>query len=163
MKIICVGRNYVDHVKELNSLLPEDPVLFMKPETSLLRNNKPFKYPAFSSMVHYETEIVLKVGTTCKSIGESEALKFIESIGIGLDFTARDIQSELKKKGLPWEVSKAFDHSSPVSDKFIPLSEIDDLRDIHFHLEVNGEKKQDGNSGLMIFSFERIRAIEFVK
>lgn len=156
MKIICIGRNYVEHIKELHSAMPEKPVLFMKPETALLTGNSPFKHPEFSSEIHYEAEIVLKIGVNCKEISESAALSCIESITAGLDLTARDLQQYAKEKGLPWEVSKAFDHSAPISDVFIPLSQFPDLHNISFHLEVNGLKKQDGNTGLMIFPFERI-------
>lgn len=146
----------MEHIKELHSALPEKPVLFLKPETALLKGNQPFRHPDFSSEIHYEAEIVLKIGNTCKEISESETLQYIESITVGLDLTARDLQQYAKENGLPWEVSKAFDHSAPISEEFIPISHFDDLKNISFHLEVNGLKKQEGNTGLMLNSFERI-------
>ena len=156
MKIICIGRNYVEHIRELNNLMPENPVVFLKPETALLTGNRPFHYPDFSRDIHYETEIVLRVGVPGHSISESAALDHIDAIGMGLDLTARDLQQYAKEKGLPWEVAKAFDHSAPVSDEFIPLSQFPDLRNIRFHMELNGDRKQDGNTGLMIYPFEQL-------
>jgi 2-keto-4-pentenoate hydratase/2-oxohepta-3-ene-1,7-dioic acid hydratase in catechol pathway len=156
MKIICIGRNYVEHIKELNNLMPEKPVVFLKPETALLRGNQPFHYPDISKDIHYETEIVLRIGTPGRSINQSAAINHIDAIGVGLDLTARDLQQYAKQKGLPWEVAKAFDHSAPISDDFIAINQFSDLKNIQFHLEVNGLKKQDGNTGLMIFPFEQI-------
>jgi 2-keto-4-pentenoate hydratase/2-oxohepta-3-ene-1,7-dioic acid hydratase in catechol pathway len=156
MKIICIGRNYVEHIKELNNLVPEKPVVFLKPETALLTGNQPFHYPDFSHDIHYETEIVLRVGTPGHSISESAAIDHIDAITLGLDLTARDLQQYAKEKGLPWEVAKGFDHSAPLSDIYVPIGEFQDLKNIQFHMELNGDKKQDGNTGLMIFPFERI-------
>jgi acylpyruvate hydrolase len=156
MKIICIGRNYIEHAKELNSPLPEKPVFFLKPETSLVRDNGPFPYPAFSKEVHYEAEIVLHIDKGGKDISEKEALGYIDSIGLGFDFTARDLQKECKSKGLPWEISKAFDGSAPVSNEFINKNEFPDLRNIDFRLDLNGRTVQNGNSADMIFPFERV-------
>ncbi len=156
MKIICIGRNYVEHIHELNNAVPEKPVLFMKPETALLTGNKPFTYPEFSQDIHYEAELVLRIGKSGNSISESAALDYIDSITVGLDLTARDLQQYSKEKGLPWEVAKAFDHSAPTSDKFIPVSQFPDTKNIRFHLDINGERRQDANTGLMIYPFEAI-------
>jgi 2-keto-4-pentenoate hydratase/2-oxohepta-3-ene-1,7-dioic acid hydratase in catechol pathway len=156
MKIICIGRNYVEHIKELDNLIPEKPVIFLKPETALLTDNQPFHYPNFSNEVHYETEIVLRVGLPGKNISEVDAMDHIDSITAGIDFTARDLQKYSKERGLPWEVAKAFDHSAPLSKLFIPIGDFSDLRNIHFHMELNGMKRQDGNTHLMIFPFGQI-------
>ncbi|MEZ5145561.1 MAG: fumarylacetoacetate hydrolase family protein [Bacteroidales bacterium] len=155
MKIICIGRNYVEHARELNNPLPEAPVFFMKPDTSLVIRNRPFFYPEFSKDIHYETELVIKISKNGKHIQEKFAHTYYDEIGLGIDFTARDIQSKCKEKGLPWEVAKAFDHSAPIS-KFIKLDELQHKDDIRFHLELNGEKVQDGSSTLMIFSVDHI-------
>jgi len=154
MKIVCIGRNYVEHIRELHSAMPENPVLFIKPETALLTGNQPFKYPEFSHEIHYEAEIVLRIGIGGSQISESAALDHIDSIGVGLDLTARDLQQYAKEKGLPWEVAKGFDHSAPVSEEFIPADHFPDLRNIGFQLKLNGVVKQDGNSSLMIYPFE---------
>ena len=155
MKIICIGRNYVEHARELNNPLPEAPVFFMKPDTSLVIRNRPFFYPEFSKDIHYETELVIKISKNGKHIQEKFAHTYYDEIGLGIDFTARDIQSKCKEKGLPWEVAKAFDHSAPIS-KFIKLDELQHKDDIRFHLELNGKKVQDGSSTLMIFSVDHI-------
>jgi len=157
MKIICIGRNYVDHAKELNNPLPEKPVFFFKPETSLVRRNRPFFYPDFSEEIHYETELVLKISKLGKNIQEKFAVTYFDEIGIGIDFTARDLQRDCKKKGLPWEIAKAFDNSSPIGE-FIPVKEFKDTKNIDFHLKLNDNVVQKGNSGDMIFSFEAIIA-----
>ncbi|MBN2614220.1 MAG: fumarylacetoacetate hydrolase family protein [Bacteroidales bacterium] len=157
MKIICIGRNYIEHAKELNNPVPAKPVFFMKPDTALLQKNNPFFYPAFSSDVHYETELVLKINRNGKYIEEPFADKYFEEIGIGIDFTARDLQSEQKKKGLPWEIAKAFDGAAPVG-QFVNKSKFKDLNDINFSLQINGEVRQEGNTRDMIFSFNRIIA-----
>ena len=154
MKIICIGRNYVEHAKELNSPLPEKPVFFLKPETALLTNNRPFVMPGFTKELHYETELVLKISKKGKSIPEEEAGAYYNEIGLGFDFTARDLQQKCKEKGLPWEVSKAFDHSAPICNKFIPKKKLPDQ--IRFQLKVNGKVVQDGHSADMIFSFSRV-------
>lgn len=157
MKIICIGRNYAEHAKELNNPLPSKPVFFMKPDTALLQKNNPFFYPDFSKDVHYETELVLKISRNGRHIEEKFAHKYYDEIGIGIDFTARDIQAECKKKGLPWEIAKAFDQSAPLG-KFLPKAQFPDLSNINFSLRINGETRQQGNSSDMIFSFDRIIA-----
>lgn len=157
MKIICIGRNYVEHAKELNNPLPERPVFFMKPDTSLIIRNRPFFYPEFSSDIHYETELVIKIKKNGRSIQEKFAPDYYDHIGLGIDFTARDLQSQQKAKGLPWEVAKAFDGSAPIS-KFIPMEDLKDPLNIRFFLELNGEKVQDGESRHMIFPVNRIIA-----
>lgn len=157
MKIICIGRNYIEHAKELNNPVPAKPVFFMKPDTALLQKNNPFFYPAFSSDVHYETELVLKINRNGKYIEEQFADKYYDEIGIGIDFTARDLQAEQKKKGLPWEIAKAFDGAAPVG-QFVNKSKFKDLNDINFSLQINGETRQEGNTRDMIFSFNRIIA-----
>lgn len=154
MKIICIGRNYVEHIHELNNDMPEKPVLFMKPSTALLTQNGTFIQPDFSREIHYEAELVLKIGKSGKNISEADALSHIESIGVGLDLTARDLQQDAKAKGLPWEIAKAFDHSAPVSHQFLPLFSFPDPGNIRFHLELNGVKKQEGTTAKMIFPFE---------
>jgi 2-keto-4-pentenoate hydratase/2-oxohepta-3-ene-1,7-dioic acid hydratase in catechol pathway len=157
MKIICIGRNYVEHAQELNNPVPADPVFFMKPETALIRAGMPFFYPDFSNDIHYEVELVLRICKVGKHIQEKFAHTYYDKIGIGIDFTARDVQKICKEKGLPWEVAKAFDGSAPVS-KFLPKEEFSDLYDINFSLAKNDQVVQDGNSGMMIFNFEKIIA-----
>lgn len=157
MKIICIGRNYIDHAKELNNPIPEKPIFFLKPDTALIQNNEPFYYPKHSNDVHYEVELVLKIAKSGKDISEEFAHTYFQEIGIGIDFTARDLQAECKKKGLPWEIAKAFDQSAPVG-KFINISTLDNHASINFSLTINGQEKQKGNSGDMIFSFEKIIA-----
>lgn len=155
MKMICIGRNYTEHARELNNPLPSEPVFFMKPESALLRNNLPFFYPAFSNDIHYEVELVLHVCKVGKKIDPKFAHTYFDGIGVGIDFTARDLQQKAKEKGLPWEMAKAFDSSGPVSE-FIPVSEFSDLKNIDFGLELNGEMVQKGNSAAMIFDFAAI-------
>lgn len=155
MKIICIGRNYIDHAKELNNDLPEKPVFFLKPDSALVTRNKPFFYPDFSKNVHHELELVLKIQRLGRSIPEKFAGRYYSEIGLGIDFTARDLQNEMKEKGLPWEIAKGFDYSAPVSG-FVPLSELEDPENVDFHLELNGKKVQQGNSRELIFSFDRI-------
>lgn len=156
MKILAVGRNYAEHIKELANERPTEPVIFSKPDTALLLHNQPFYYPSFSQDVHYEVELVLRIAREGKNIAEKFALSYIDAIGIGIDFTARDRQQKAKEKGLPWELSKGFNGSAPVSDKFIPLKDFKNLKDINFHLEVDKKKVQTGNTSLMLFSFEYI-------
>ena len=153
MKIICIGRNYVDHIHELQNEIPAHPVVFMKPNTALLKDNKPFFHPEWSSDIHYETELVIKISKQGKYIQEKFAHKYYEEIGLGIDFTARDLQNHQKAKGLPWEIAKAFD-SSAVIGTFIPKQELSNP--IHFHLLLNGKKVQEGNSLLMMYSFDKI-------
>ncbi len=156
MKIICIGRNYIEHAKELNSPLPEKPVFFLKPETALLLNNRPLKYPPFTIELHHEVELVFRICRKGRNIPEEKATDYYKEISIGFDFTARDLQQKCKEKGLPWEISKGFDHSAPVAREFIPVKKLKDPSNIHFHLAVNGQTVQSGYSGDMIFSIGRI-------
>lgn len=157
MKIIAIGRNYAAHAKELNNPLPSSPVIFLKPDTALLKDNKPFYIPDFSSDIHYELEVVLKVCKEGKHIQEKFASNYYEEVGLGIDFTARDIQSVHKEKGLPWELAKAFDNSAAVSN-FVPKDTIKDLYDLQFELKINNETRQNGNTKNILFSFEKIIA-----
>jgi 2-keto-4-pentenoate hydratase/2-oxohepta-3-ene-1,7-dioic acid hydratase in catechol pathway len=157
MKIICIGRNYIAHAKELNNPVPAKPVFFMKPDTALLQKNNPFFYPDFSTDIHYEAELVLKICKNGRHIGEEFAHKYYDEIGIGIDFTARDLQAECKQKGLPWEMAKAFDQSAPIG-KFIPISDLQNRNNIRFSLLINNEVRQEGSSADMLFSFDRIIA-----
>ena len=157
MKIFAIGRNYIDHAREFNNSLPSEPMFFMKPDTALVKSNKPFFYPDFSKEIHYEVEIVLKLNRVGKSISEKFAHRYYTEIGIGIDFTARDIQRKCQEKGMPWEIAKSFDNSAPVS-KFIPKSKFKDLRNIQFHLDINGKTAQTGNTADMIFHFDRLVA-----
>ncbi|MEJ2596621.1 MAG: fumarylacetoacetate hydrolase family protein, partial [bacterium] len=156
MKIICIGRNYMAHARELKNPVPKKPVFFMKPDTSLLQKHNPFFYPDFSEDIHYETELVLKISRNGRHIQEEFAHRYFEEIGIGIDFTARDLQATCKEKGLPWEMAKAFDQSAPLGQTFIPKNEFPDLQNISFSLKVNGELRQQGNSRDMIFSFDHV-------
>lgn len=155
MKIIAVGRNYVNHAKELDNPVPEQPVIFMKPDTAILRDNKDFYYPAFTQDLHHEVEVVLRVCKEGKHVAKKFAHKYYDAIGLGIDFTARDMQSRLKAKGLPWELSKAFDHSAVISP-LLPIAEIGDLRDIDFALQKNEGTVQRGNTKNMIFDFDTL-------
>lgn len=157
MKIFCIGRNYLEHAKELNNALPEKPVFFLKPDTSIVIRNRPFFYPDFSTDIHYETELVIKINKNGKHISEKFAGTYYHEIGLGIDFTARDLQQECKKNGLPWEVAKGFDQSAPIS-KWIGLSELKNTANILFHLDLNGKLVQTGSSKDMIFSFDKIIA-----
>jgi 2-keto-4-pentenoate hydratase/2-oxohepta-3-ene-1,7-dioic acid hydratase in catechol pathway len=157
MKVICIGRNYVLHAKELNNPVPEIPVWFMKPETSLIHKNQPFFYPEFSQDIHFETELVYRICKVGKYIDQKFAHTYYDAIGIGFDFTARDLQSEFKAKGLPWEPAKAFDGAAPIS-KFIPKEEFQNLDAIEFSMRKNGELTQSGNSKDMLFPIDRIIA-----
>jgi acylpyruvate hydrolase len=155
MKIICIGRNYAEHIRELNNAIPTSPVFFLKPDTALLIRNRPFYYPAFSTSIHYEVELVLKICKVGKNIQKKFAHTYYEEIGIGLDMTARDIQDAAKSKGLPWAVAKGFDQSAPVS-RFLPKEHFRDPKNIPFHLDLNGTTVQQGNSNLMLYDFEDI-------
>lgn len=157
MKIIAIGRNYIDHAKELNNPVPEKPVFFMKPESALIRNNKPFFYPDFSENIHYETEIVIRINRLGKHIAEKYAHRYYDEIGVGIDFTARDLQKKAKEKGLPWEIAKAFDGSAPLSE-FVPVSKFNNISDLNFSLKINDQMAQQGNTKDMIFSFDQIIA-----
>ncbi len=155
MKIICIGRNYLEHAKELNNALPEVPLYFMKPDTAILRNNSPFFYPAFSKNLHYELEVVLKITRLGRNISEKFAHRYYTEIGLGIDFTARDLQQKCIEKGWPWEMAKSFDNSAPISD-FIKKSELGDVYNLDFRLEKNGEVVQHGNTKDLIFKFETL-------
>lgn len=157
MKIIAIGRNYAEHAKELNNPVPTVPIIFMKPDTALLKDNKPFYLPEFSDDVHHEIEVVLKVSKEGKYINEQFASGYYDEIAIGIDFTARDIQQKHKEKGLPWELAKAFDSSAPISS-FIPKDKFKDLYNLNFHLNINGETRQTGFTKDLLFSFEKIIA-----
>ncbi len=155
MKIICIGRNYAEHAKELNNAIPTEPVFFMKPDTALLKDGEPFYYPEFTKDLHHEIEIVIKINKVGKHIEEQFAHKYYEEIGLGIDFTARDLQAKAKEKGLPWEKAKAFDGSAPIG-KFIHKSQLGDLANIDFELKINGTSKQIGNTKDLLFSFDQI-------
>jgi len=156
MKIICIGRNYVAHAQELNNEVPEEPVIFMKPDSALLRNNDPFYIPEWTKEVHHEIELIIRINRIGKNIEQRFAHRYYNEIGIGVDFTARDVQQELKQKGLPWEKAKAFDQSAAISSTFFPISIFPDREAIQFKLKINGKSVQEGNSGLMIFGFDEI-------
>lgn len=157
MKILAIGRNYAEHITELNNEVPEEPVIFFKPDTAVLRNNEPFYYPEYTKDVHYEAELILRISREGKDIDKKFAHKYYDSIGLGIDFTARDLQSKAKAKGLPWALAKGFNGSAPISD-FLPLNQFPDLQNINFKLEVNGETKQQGNSKMMLHTFDDIIA-----
>lgn len=155
MKIICIGRNYADHAKELNNDVPEKPVFFMKPDSALVIKNRPFFYPDFSKDVHHEVEVVIKINRLGRSIPENFAHRYFSEMTLGIDFTARDLQSEMKKKGLPWEIAKGFDYSAPIG-KFFPVAQFKDIHAQDFHLDINGKTVQVGNTKDMLFTFEKI-------
>ncbi len=156
MKIIAIGRNYTEHIEELNNERPSEPVIFMKPDTAILRNSQPFYHPEFSKDIHFEVELLLKINREGKFIQEKFAHKYYDEIGIGIDFTARDLQSKLKEKGLPWEKAKGFNGSAPISD-FVSKSDFE-MNNINFSLLQNGEERQNGNSSLMLYTFDQIIA-----
>lgn len=157
MKFICIGRNYVEHAKELGNEVPEEPVIFMKPKSALLQTNMPFYYPAFTNELHYECEVVLRISKNGKYISEATAQQYYDAISVGIDFTARDVQSELKKKGLPWEKAKAWDNSA-VLGKWNNIAADLDRKNILFSMKKNGEIVQAGNTRDMIHSFDQIIA-----
>ena len=156
MKILCIGRNYAEHIAELQNETPDAPVIFAKPDTALLQRNQPFFLPDFSQDIHHEIELVLRVCKNGKNVDEKFAHTYFDAIGLGIDFTARDLQSKLKSQGLPWELAKGFDGSAPLSPEFKPVADFADLKNINFRLEVNGEVRQQGNSGLMLHPFGAI-------
>lgn len=160
MKIICIGRNYADHAKELGNAVPIEPVFFCKPDSALLPKGHPFFIPDWTSEVHYELELVLRVSRLGKNIQPEFAHRYYDAITLGIDFTARDVQDELKKKGLPWEKAKGFDGSAVVPQEFVPIEEVprDADGNILFHLDKNGQTVQRGNSKDMIFHFDAIIA-----
>lgn len=157
MKILAIGQNYTEHNKELNSNHPSEPVVFMKPDTALLRNNKPFYLPDFSEDLHYETELIIKINRLGKNIDPKFAHRYYSEIGLGVDFTARDLQRKLKNEGKPWEISKAFDNSAVIGE-FLPVSMFPDVQDIHFSLQLNNNIVQNGHSADMIFPINELIA-----
>ena len=157
MKIICIGRNYLEHAKELNQPVPAEPIFFMKPESSIISNNKPFFLPDFSGEIHHEVEIVLKICRLGKNIDEKFAYRYYDEIGIGIDFTARDLQRKCIKEGNPWEISKAFDGSAPLGI-FLKKSKLPDINSINFQLDINGKTVQKGNTRDLIFTFDKLIA-----
>lgn len=159
MKIICIGRNYADHAKELNdgAEIPKEPLFFLKPDTALLRNNDPFYIPSFSNEVHYECELVVRITRLAKCIDKKFASRCYEEVGLGIDFTARDLQREAIQKGLPWELCKGFDHSAALSNQFVPLAELGgDVQNLEFEMELNGEVRQHGFTKDMLFTVDEI-------
>lgn len=158
MKLICIGRNYVAHAQELNNELPAEPVVFMKPDSALLRNNDPFYIPEWSAELHHEVELIVKINKLGKNIEKKFAHRYYGEVGLGIDFTARDVQNTLKDKGLPWEKAKAFDHSAVICREFVPVGSLPDRNAIQFHLDINGKTVQEGNSSLMIFPVDDIIA-----
>jgi 2-keto-4-pentenoate hydratase/2-oxohepta-3-ene-1,7-dioic acid hydratase in catechol pathway len=159
MKIICIGLNYRKHASEMGRPIPEEPVVFLKPDSSILKKNKPFFLPGFSSMIQYETEVVLKISRLGKSIPAKFAYRYYDELTVGIDITARDIQNRSSAAGLPWELSKCFDGAAPLG-RFLPVSSLNDIKSIDFRLEINGRIVQQGNTSDMIFSFGEI--IEYI-
>jgi acylpyruvate hydrolase len=155
MKIICIGRNYIDHAKELENPVPEEPIFFMKPDSSIILNNHPFFLPDFSNEIHYEAEVVIKINKVGKNIEKRYSHRYSDEIGIGIDFTARDLQRKQAAAGKPWEIAKAFDGSAPLS-KFIKKESLPDYHAIHFRLEKNNIEVQKGNTNEMIFGFDEL-------
>ena len=151
MKLLCIGRNYAAHAAELGNDRPDRPIVFLKPGSAVLPNNKPFYYPEFSQDIHYELELVIKIAKNGRHVQPPFALDYVASVGLGLDLTARDLQQQCKEKGHPWEIAKAFDNSAPLSQDFLPPDAFADLNDIEFMLEKNGEEVQHGHSRNMIF------------
>ncbi|MFA5587339.1 MAG: fumarylacetoacetate hydrolase family protein [Bacteroidales bacterium] len=156
MKIICIGKNYLEHIREMEGKIPEEPIFFLKPDTALLRNNDPFYIPEWTGNLHHEVELVLRICRLGKNIEMKFAHRYYDAISLGIDFTARDVQSELMKKGLPWEKAKAFDYSAAISSKFFPLNSFPKLQKIRFRLDVNNQTVQQATSELMIFGFDEI-------
>ena len=154
MKIICIGRNYAAHIEELGNQRPDYPIIFMKPDTALLKNNEPFYHPDFSNEIHHEVEVLVKIKKEGKSIQEEFAGDYYDEIGLGIDFTARDWQTKVKEQGHPWEIAKAFNGSAPISN-FIPKANRD-MKNINFRLEKNGKEVQTGNSSLMLWPIDEI-------
>ena len=159
MKIICVGRNYDAHIEELDNEKPKDPVLFLKSDTAILLKKQPFFIPEFSNEIHHEVEILVKINKIGKHIDKKFAHKYYDEIGLGIDFTARDLQRQLKEKGLPWEKAKGFDGSAVISN-FIPKSTFTNLEDLNFRLEKNNEVAQKGNTALMLWKIDEL--IEYI-
>lgn len=159
MKIICIGRNYADHVKELDNAKPTDPVIFLKPDTAILLKKQPFFIPEFSSDVHHEVELLVRINRIGKHIDKKFAYKYYDEIGLGIDFTARDLQKELKENGLPWEKAKAFDGSAVIGN-FVDKEQFTDINNIEFSLKKNGKTVQNGNSMLMMWKIDAL--IEYI-
>ncbi|TAH26017.1 MAG: FAA hydrolase family protein [Cytophagales bacterium] len=157
MKIFGVGRNYADHAKELGNEIPDEPIIFTKPETAVLKNDAPFYYPTFSQDIHFEVELLIRISKEGKNISPRFANKYFNEIGIGIDFTARDLQTIAKKKGLPWDIAKGFNGSAPLS-LFVPLAQFPEDKNINFSIYQNKELKQVGNSKQMIFDFSYLVA-----
>lgn len=157
MKIFAIGQNYAEHNKELNSQNPTEPVVFMKPDSALLKNNKPFYIPDFTQELHYETELIIKFNRLGKNIDSKFSDRYFAEIGLGVDFTARDLQRKLKAEGKPWEICKAFDNSAVIGN-FLPVSELGDIQNIQFRLDINGKTVQQGNSADMIFPINELIA-----
>lgn len=157
MKIIAVGMNYAEHVKELKNEIPTEPVIFMKPDSALLKKNKPFYIPNFSDEIHYETELIVKIDRLGKNISEKFASRYYSTIGLGIDFTARDLQRDLRSKGNPWELCKAFDGSAVISE-FSPIKDFGEIDNLNFHLSIDGNTVQKGNTADMIFNVNQIIA-----
>ncbi|MBK6263902.1 fumarylacetoacetate hydrolase family protein [Marivirga sp. S37H4] len=155
MKILAIGRNYADHIKELANERPEEPVIFSKPDTAVLKNNEPFYYPDFSQDVHHEVEVILRICKEGKYVAEEHAHKYFDKIGLGIDFTARDLQTKAKEKGLPWDIAKGFNGSAPISEWY-PKDTFGDLNNLNFSLKVDNIIRQEGNTSLMLFSFDYI-------
>lgn len=158
MKIICIGRNYTDHISELQNEKPEDPVIFLKPDTSILLKKQPFFIPDFSEEVHYEVEVLVKIKKVGKHIQEKFAHKYYDEIGLGIDFTARDLQQKLKEKGLPWEKAKAFDGAAVIGEKWLAKDSVADINMLNFSLKKNGETVQKGNTELMLWKIDELIA-----
>ena len=159
MKLICIGRNYTDHIKELENEKPTDPIVFLKPDTSILLKKQPFFIPEFSNDVHHEVELLVKINKVGKYIDKKFAHKYYSQVGLGIDFTARDLQAELKRKGLPWEKAKAFDGAAVIG-KWLPKSDFEDINNINFSLNKNNKVVQSGNTQLMLWKVDEI--IEYV-
>ena len=157
MKIICIGRNYKNHVNELNNIVPTEPVIFLKPDTSIILKNQPFFIPDFSNDIHHEVEVIVKINRVGKYISKEFAHKYYDKIGLGIDFTARDIQQNQKKFGLPWEKAKAFDGSALIG-KWVNKTSFDDINDINFSLMKNNELVQQGNTSQMLWDIDSIIA-----
>ncbi|MCC6185959.1 MAG: fumarylacetoacetate hydrolase family protein [Chitinophagaceae bacterium] len=157
MKIICIGRNYSEHAKELNNAVPTEPIIFLKPKTALLADGKPLYYPEYTNDLQYECELVVRMCKNGKYIQEKFAHTYYNAMTLGIDFTARDIQQKQKEKGLPWEIAKAFDHSAAVGS-FLPITKETKIQNLNFDLKINGETKQVGNTSDMLFSIDKIIA-----
>lgn len=155
MKIICIGRNYAAHIAELKNERPDEPVIFTKPDTAIIRNNAAFYYPNYTKEIHHEVEIVLKICAEGKSVAQEYAHKYYDELGLGIDFTARDLQSKAKEKGLPWALAKGFNGAAPISN-FVPVTKYPDLQNIKFKLDINGNTVQEGDTSLMLYSFDYI-------